>query len=72
MESEEQLGGLYLIEADDIEHATVTAEKLAMSFGSIEIRPVAGIDLRGELLVEPADTENLAAAHRPRLGPTGM
>ena len=52
-ESKERLGGFYFIEADDIDHATATAEQLVMGFGSIEIRPVVGIDLRGELLVQP-------------------
>lgn len=51
-ETKEQLGGIYLIAADDIDQATAFAEDLVMGFGSIEIRPVVGIDLRGELLVE--------------------
>ncbi len=54
-ESKEQLGGIYLIEADDIDHASTLAEELVMGFGSIEIRPLIGIDLRGELQVQPGD-----------------
>lgn len=47
VESKEQLGGIYIIEADDRNRAIEIARRLPMTkYGSVEIRPVLGIDLR--------------------------
>jgi hypothetical protein len=55
-ESREQIGGIYLVEADDLQAATGLAERLATSrIGSIEVRPVRGIDLR-RVVLDPPDT----------------
>ncbi|MDX1435356.1 MAG: YciI family protein [Anaerolineales bacterium] len=52
MEAKEQLGGIYIIEAEDQAEAVRIAQKLPMAgHGTIEVRPVLGIDLRGEALV---------------------
>lgn len=46
-ETAEQIGGIYLIEADDLDSASALAEKLATTrLGSTEVRPVLGVDLR--------------------------
>ncbi len=40
-ETREQLGGYYLIEAKDLDEATMIAAKIPSArFGSIEVRPV--------------------------------
>jgi hypothetical protein len=40
-ETKEQLGGYYLVEADDIQQATKIAAKIpGARFGSIEVRPI--------------------------------
>ena len=40
-ETKEQLGGFYLIEANDIDEATAIAEHIpGARFGSIEVRPI--------------------------------
>ena len=46
-ETKEQLDGIYIIEASDIDEATEIAGQLPMtSYGSVEVRPILGIDLR--------------------------
>ncbi len=40
-ETKEQLGGFYLVRADDLDQAIELATALPISAGSIEIRPVA-------------------------------
>ncbi len=53
-ESREQIGGIYLVEADDLQAAASLAERLAASrIGSIEVLPVLGIDLRRVVLDTP-------------------
>ena len=43
-ETHEQLGGYYLVEADDLDEAIGIAEKIpVVSVGTIEIRPVLEI-----------------------------
>ena len=47
-ETKEQLGGLYLIEAESAEAAAETAARLPMAaFGAVEVRELVGVDLRG-------------------------
>ena len=47
VEAKEQVGGIYMIEAADQEEANSIAGRLpTTSFGSVEVRPVLGIDLR--------------------------
>lgn len=51
-ETKEQLGGIYIIEAADMDEATRIAGRLPMtSYGSVEVRPVLGIDLRQAVAV---------------------
>ena len=46
-ETKEQLGGIYIIEASDMDEAIQIASRLPMtSYGSVEVRPILGIDLR--------------------------
>ncbi len=46
-ETKEQLGGVWLIEADDIEEATEIATRLpTATFCTIEVRPVLGLDIK--------------------------
>jgi hypothetical protein len=46
-ENKEQLGGLYLIEAGDLDEARNVAARLpTATFCTVEVRPVASIDLR--------------------------
>jgi hypothetical protein len=40
-ESKEQIGGFYLIAADDLDQAIELASAIPMPFGAFEIRPVA-------------------------------
>jgi hypothetical protein len=40
-ETKEQLGGFYLIEADDLDQALALAEDLPIPVGSIEVRPLS-------------------------------
>lgn len=40
-ETKEQLGGFYLIKADDLDAAIELAKQLPMPAGSIEVRPVS-------------------------------
>ena len=50
-EAKEQVGGIYVIEAEDQGEAEAIAGKLPMaSFGSVEVRPVLGLDLRKAIL----------------------
>jgi hypothetical protein len=52
-ETREQLGGVYLVEAEDLGAATAIAERLvAARIGSVEVRPILGIDLRTTVLHE--------------------
>jgi hypothetical protein len=52
-ETAEQIGGIYLIEADDLDAAVAIAEKLASTrVGSTELRAVLGVDLRRIVLHE--------------------
>ena len=45
-ETKEQLGGFYLIEAEDLEEATQLAAKIPPArVGSIEVRPVRSLNL---------------------------
>lgn len=47
-ESKEQLGGVYLIEAESQEAAVEVASRLGMAaFGAVEVRRLVGVDLRG-------------------------
>ena len=47
-ETKEQLGGIYLVEADDAAAAAELAAKLPLAaFGSVEVRELVGVDLRG-------------------------
>ncbi len=49
-ETREQLAGIWIIEASDIDAATEIAERIPMlRIGSVEVRPILGIDLRTEL-----------------------
>ena len=46
-ETKEQLGGIYIIEAADQDEAVAIAGRLPMTnYGSLEIRPVLGVDIR--------------------------
>ena len=46
-ESKEQLGGIYLVEADDQSEALDIAARLpTATFSTIEVRPILGIDVR--------------------------
>ena len=48
--TKEQIGGIYIIEADDRDEAEDIARGLAtLKFSTIEVRPVLGIDLRGKV-----------------------
>ena len=52
-ESKEQLGGIYIIEAEDLDEALRIASQLPMtSYGMVEVRPVLGLDLRREAFVQ--------------------
>jgi hypothetical protein len=44
VETKEALGGFYLIEADDLDHAVELAEKVPAPFGGLEVRPVMVFD----------------------------
>ena len=47
-ETKEQLGGIYIVEAADMDEAVQLAGRLPMtSYGSVEVRPILGIDIRG-------------------------
>ena len=49
-DTKEHLGGLWLIEAVDLDEALTIARRLPDSaFATIEERPVLGVDLRGAL-----------------------
>ncbi len=49
-ESKEQLGGIYLIEAESDEAAIKIASQLPIAMiGTVELRPALGIDLRGQV-----------------------
>ena len=53
-ETREQLGGIYLVEAESPAAAAAIAEHLvAARIGSVEVRPILGIDLRTTVLHEP-------------------
>ena len=53
-ETKEQLGGLYLVEVADRAAALELAARLPMAaYGAIEVRALAGVDLRR--VVEPGD-----------------
>ena len=46
-ETKEQLVGIYIIEASDMDEAIQIASRLPItSYGSVEVRPILGIDLR--------------------------
>ena len=46
-ETKEQLGGIYLIHADDLDGALSIAARLAdCHIGTVEVRPVMGLDIR--------------------------
>jgi hypothetical protein len=56
IETKEQLGGIYIIEAADQAEAARIAARLPMAqFGSVEVRQVSGIDLRTTILQEYDD-----------------
>jgi hypothetical protein len=42
-EAKEALGGYYVIEARDLDHALEIAKLCPAPFGGVEVRPVAGI-----------------------------
>ena len=49
-DTKEHLGGLWLIEAMDLDEALTIARRLPdNAFATIEVRPVLGVDLRGAL-----------------------
>ncbi len=49
-ETKEAIGGIYCIEAENRDQAEEIARQLAtLKFCSVEIRPVLGIDLRGQV-----------------------
>ena len=51
-ETKEQLGGVYLIEAKDLDEAISVASRLpTASFCTVEVRPVVGIDLKKALSI---------------------
>ena len=39
-ETREQLGGYYIIEAKDLDEATMIAEKIPLTSGAVEVRPI--------------------------------
>ena len=43
-ETKEALGGYYLIEADDLDHALAIAKDIPAPFGGIEVRPLRVLD----------------------------
>lgn len=50
-ETKEQLGGIYVIEADDLDAAVGLASRMPLAaFSTIEVRPALGIDLREAVL----------------------
>lgn len=52
-ETREHLGGIYLVEAEDLDAAAAIAERLVTArIGSVEVRPILGIDLRTTVLHE--------------------
>lgn len=49
-EAKEQLGGIYLIEAKDDHEAVEIASRLPVAkVGTVELRPVLGMDIRGQV-----------------------
>ena len=54
-ETKEQVGGFYLIEADDLDQAIEWAKKVPLSGGAIEVRPVMDYTQYG--YEEPAAAE---------------
>ena len=49
-DTKEQLGGLYFVEADNLDEAVEIAKKLpTATFATIEVRQAAGVDLRKEV-----------------------
>jgi len=55
-ETKEVLGGIWLIEADDDEAAQAIAARQPLAeFGSVELRPLAGVDLRQSVAWFPYD-----------------
>ena len=50
IETKEQLGGIYLVEATDLDEALGIASRLpTAAFCTIEVRPLQGVDLRRTL-----------------------
>jgi hypothetical protein len=41
VETKEALGGFYLIEADDLDHALAISKLCPAPYGGVEVRPVA-------------------------------
>ena len=58
-ESKEQLGGFYLLECKDLDHALEWARKVPVRAGSIEVRPVMDYEAAG---YEGPTSEEAAAA----------
>lgn len=49
-EAKEQLGGIYLIEAEDDTEAAEIASRLPVArIGTVELRPALGMDIRGQV-----------------------
>ena len=47
IETKEQLGGIYLVEAGDLDEALSIASRLpTAAFATVEVRPILGLDLR--------------------------
>jgi hypothetical protein len=44
VETKEALGGYYLIEADDLDHALAIARDVPAPFGGVEVRPIMTSD----------------------------
>lgn len=50
----EQIGGIYLVEANHLGGASEIAERLVRAgIGSVEVRPILGIDLRATVAHDP-------------------
>jgi len=43
-ETKEALGGFYVVEADDLDHALEIAKQVPAPFGGVEVRPVVELD----------------------------
>ncbi len=49
-EAKEQIGGIYIIEAEDDDEAAEIASRLPVArIGTVELRPALGLDIRGQV-----------------------